>query len=274
MTGLAQTPQQSTIRGPLASIRETRPLVHLMANLVSMPACAQAVNSLGAATLFAHVPEEAVEVALTATAVVINIGTSVPGSGDTAVAVADACAHAGIPVVLDPLGAGASSYRAQLVRRLVDTGAVTLISGNAAELAVLAGIEAASRGADSLSTALPPAEVAARAATRTRTVVSLSGVTDHVSDGARTVQVTGGHPVMGRVVGTGSVRTAVLGAFLAVGAADPFSAALEGTRAFSRAGELAAAAGRGPGYFFPELYNALDSLRDSDVAAAGAESQT
>ncbi|WP_327370492.1 hydroxyethylthiazole kinase [Streptomyces sp. NBC_01217] len=261
--------ERSLDSGPLASIRERRPLIHLIANLVSMAACAQAVNSLGAASLFAHVPEEAVEVALSADAVVINIGTSVPGFGDTAVAVAVACAGAGIPVVLDPLGAGASSYRAGLVRRLVETGAITLVSGNAAELAALAGIGARSRGADSLSTALPPEEVAARAAARTGAVVSMSGRVDRVSDGTRTAGITGGHPVMGRVVGTGSVRTSVLGAFLSVGADDPFAAALAGTRAFSLAGERAAAAGGGPGHFFAELYNVLDTFDDADIAAAG-----
>lgn len=250
------------VPGPVHRIREQRPLVHLMANLVSMAACAQAVNSLGAATLFAHVAEEAVEVARSAAAVVLNIGTSVPGAGDTAVAVACACSEAGIPVVLDPLGAGASTYRAKLVSRLLDTGAVTVLSGNAAELAVLAGIGALSRGADALSTALSSAEVAERAALRTKTVVSMSGQTDYVSDGTRTVGVGGGHPVMGRVVGTGSVRSAVLGAFVAVGAHDPFAAALDGTRTFGLAGARAAAQGGGPGYFLPNLYNVLYALDD------------
>lgn len=251
----------------IALIRDRRPLVHLITNIVSMAACAQAVNSLDASTLFAHDPHEALEAALAAQAVVLNVGTSVPGMARTVLRVANGCRDAGIPVVLDPVGVRATAHRRNLVRALIDTGGITAVSGNAAEAAFLAGIDATSRGADSRSTAAPPAEIAAAAAAATGTLIALSGTVDYVATGTSLTAVDNGHAVMGRVVGTGSSRSAVLGAFLAVAPGQPLRAVLTGVCAYGVAGEQAAARADGPGYFLPELYNALAALTDQDVTA-------
>lgn len=251
----------------LAEIRSRRPLVHMITNLVSMAACAQAVKAVGAATIFAHVAEEAEEIAEGADAVVLNVGTSVPGMQDTVRRVARVCAARGIPVVLDPLGAGASRFRTELARDLLAGPAVRIVSGNAAELAALSGLDAVIRGADSISTAEPPAEISRALAAKTGAVTAVSGATDYLSDGGQTVGVANGHPVMGQVVGTGSARSAVLGAFAAVADGDFLAAAVAGVCAYGIAGEIAAASGAGPGYLLPELYNALAALDDQMLAA-------
>jgi hydroxyethylthiazole kinase len=253
--------------GLVAAIRERRPLVHMITNLVSMAACAQAVKSLGAATIFAHAAEEAAEIAASADAVVLNVGTSVPGMDQTVLRVAEVCAARDVPVVLDPLGSGASRFRSKLARALLDTGAVRLVSGNIAELADLCGVPAVLRGADAISAAAPPDRISQQLAESAQVVVAVSGATDYVSDGRRLAAVANGHPSMGQVVGTGSARSAVLGAFAAVAGPDLFAATVTGICAYGIAGEIAAASGRGPGYLLPDLYNALSALDDSVVAA-------
>lgn len=253
--------------GLVAAIRERRPLVHMITNLVSMAACAQAVKSVGAATIFAHAAEEATEIAEAADAVVLNVGTSVPGMDRTVLRVAEVCATRAIPVVLDPLGSGASQFRSDLTRALLDTGAVRVVSGNIAELANLCDIPAVIRGADAISATASPAEICQRLAESAHVVAAVSGSTDHVGDGRRLAAVANGHPVMGQVVGTGSARSAVLGAFAAVAGEDLFAATVTGICAYGVAGELAAEAGRGPGDFLPNLYTELSLLDDATVAA-------
>ncbi|MEV0502161.1 hydroxyethylthiazole kinase [Streptomyces spectabilis] len=253
--------------GPIATIRERRPLVHMITNLVSMAACAQTVKSLGAATIFAHVPEEAAEIAESADAVVLNVGTSVPGMDRTVLRVAEACAARSIPVVLDPLGSGASRFRSNLARALLDTGAVRMVSGNVAELADLCGVPSVIRGADAVSATAPADEVCQKLAESAQVVAAVSGRVDYVGDGRRLAAIANGHPVMGQVVGTGSARSAVLGAFAAVAGEDMFTATVTGVCAYGIAGELAAATGRGPGHFLAELCNQLSVIDDEVVAA-------
>jgi hydroxyethylthiazole kinase len=260
--------------GLIGAIRERRPLVHMITNLVSMAACAQAVKSLGAATIFAHAAEEAVEIAESADAVVLNVGTSVPGMDQTALRVAETCAARSIPVVLDPLGSGASRFRSTLTKALLDTGAVRVVSGNAAELADLCGVPSVIRGADAVSATAPPDDICRTLAKSVGVVAAVSGRVDYVSDGQRLAAIANGHPVMGQVVGTGSARSAVLGAFLAVAGPDEFAATVTGTCAYGIAGERAAAAGRGPGYFLPELYNELSTMDDEVLVAKSRVSAT
>lgn len=269
--GLGRTaPERETALLPqaVAAIRRQRPLVHMITNLVSMNACAQSVKALGASTLFAHDAEEAVEATRAADVVVINIGTSVPGVGDTALRVAAACGEAGIPVVLDPVGVAATSYRRALVSALLETGAVSAVSGNAAETAFLAGIGATARGADALSTEVPAHEIAVAAAAATGAVIAVSGAVDYVADATRLVAIDNGHPMMGQVVGTGSARSAVLGALLAVAPHTPFQAVATGVCVFGVAGERAAQRSDGPGHFLAALHNALAALGDADVTDA------
>lgn len=251
----------------IARIRTQRPLVHMITNLVSMAACAQSVKALGASTIFAHDPGEALETAVSADAVVINIGTSVPGVGETLLQVARGCQRAGIPVVLDPVGAGATTYRRRLTRALMATGAITVVSGNAAEVASICGIGAMTRGADAVATDLGPAEIALTASLASDVVVAVSGAVDYIAGARMLVGITNGHQVMGQVVGTGSARSAVLGAFVAVAGSERFRATVTATCAYGVAGEHAAACGNGPGYFFADLYNTLAALDDTAVAA-------
>ncbi len=175
---------------------------------------------------------------------------------------------AGVPVVLDPVGAGATRYRTETARRILDQVEVAVLRGNAGEVATLAGAEAWGevevRGVESIGAAGDAAGLARAAATALGLVASVTGPVDHISDGERTAAVSNGDPMLATITGTGCMSTAITGCFLAV-AESPFDAAVEALVAFGVAGEDAAGLAKGPGSFHVELYDALAALDPSTL---------
>jgi hydroxyethylthiazole kinase len=239
----------------LRELRERKPLVHQITNYVVMNETANATLALGALPVMAHAPQEVEEMAALAGALVLNIGTP---SEHWIEAMLLAGKAASGPIVLDPVGAGATRYRTETARRLLDELDVTVVRGNAAEIATLAGRQAEIRGVESIGTDEGAAELARAAAQSLGTVAAVTGPVDHVSDGARVVAVANGHPLLASVTGTGCMSTAMTGCFLAV--AEPFDAAVCALVAFGVAGEDAAREAGGPGSFHVGLYDALAAL--------------
>jgi len=163
-------------------------------------------------------------------------------------------------VVLDPVGAGATAYRTATARRILDVVGVTVVRGNAGEVATLAGAQAEVRGVESMGAELEAADLARAAARRLGTIVSVTGPVDHVSDGGRVLAVANGHPLLATVTGTGCMSTALTGCFLAGKPGEPLEAAAEALAAFGVAAEDAAAGAAGPGTFHARLYDALYAL--------------
>ena len=164
------------------------------------------------------------------------------------------------PIVLDPVGAGATRYRTETAGRLLIELDVTVVRGNAAEIATLAGREAEIRGVESIGAEGSAPDLARAAAQQLGCVVSVTGPTDHVSDGRRVIAVQNGHELLGTVSGTGCMSTAVTGSFLAAKPGEPLEAAAEALVAFGVAGEDAARDAHGPGTFHAGLYDALYNL--------------
>jgi hydroxyethylthiazole kinase len=193
-------------------------------------------------------------------ALVINIGTLSSDWVESMLAAGRAANQRGVPVVLDPVGAGATRYRTETARRLLGEVKVAVLRANAGEVASLVGMKAEVRGVESIG-AGEDREALARAAARTLGVVaSVTGATDFVSDGQRVAGVTNGHPLLGRVSGTGCICSALTGCFLAVKPAEPFEAAAEALAAMGVAAEDAAVGAAGPGSFHVRLYDALSGL--------------
>jgi hydroxyethylthiazole kinase len=241
----------------LRELRERKPLVHQITNYVVMNETANATLALGALPVMAHAPQEVEEMASAAAALVLNIGTL---SEDWIEAMILAGKAAGGPIVLDPVGAGATRYRTDTARRLLDELDIAVVRGNAAEIATLAGREAEIRGVEAIGGNDDPAELARAAANVLGTVAAVTGPTDHVSDGERVIAVSNGHALMATVSGTGCMATAVTGAFLAAKPNAPLEAAAEALVAFGVAGEDAARDAKGPGTFHAALYDALYDL--------------
>jgi len=243
----------------LGVLRERKPLVHNITNYVVMNETANAILALGALPVMAHAAEEVAEMVGLAGALVLNIGTLSEAWIEAMLLAGKAANERGVPVVLDPVGAGATSYRTTTARRLLDEIDVAVLRGNAGEVATLVGVEAEVRGVESVGAGGDLAELADAAARTLGLVASVTGPVDHVSDGERSAAVANGHELLASITGTGCMSTAITGCFLA-GKDDPFDAAVEALVAFGVAGEDAAAGARGPGSFHVALYDTLAGL--------------
>ena len=194
-------------------------------------------------------------------ALVLNIGTLSPHWVDAMIAAGRVANERGIPVVLDPVGAGATRYRTDTALRILDEVRVTVLRGNAGEVATLVGVEAEVRGVESVAAGDEPGELARQPRAALGVVASVTGPRDHVSDGDRLVVVENGHALMASITGTGCMSSALTGCFLAVERGSPARRRRsEALVAFGVAGEDAAAVAHGPGSFHVALYDALAAL--------------
>ena len=244
----------------LRELRERNPLVHQITNYVVMNETANATLALGALPVMAHAAEEVEEMAGLASALVLNIGTLSEDWIDAMLLAGRAASERGIPVVLDPVGAGATAYRTDTAWRILDEVGVTVLRGNPGEVATLVGADAEVRGVESMAAGLESAELAREAGRQLGLVASVTGPVDQVSDGQRTLAVANGHPLLATVTGTGCISSALTGCFLAAKPDEPLDAAAEALAALGLAAEDAADGAAGPGTFHARLYDALAAL--------------
>lgn len=243
----------------LTAIREHKPLVHHITNMVVMNDTANITLGIGALPVMAHALEEVAEMTGIASALVLNIGTLTPAQ-------VEAMLHAGkranerqIPIVLDPVGAGATRLRTESALRLLSELSITTLRGNASEIGALVGVTGETRGVESISLAADTATVARQAAQTFHCTVAITGVHDLITDGTRLAQVNNGHPLLGTITGSGCMATSLVGAFLAV-EPDAYLATSSALVAMGIAGELAATRAQGPGTFRSHLLDAIANL--------------
>ncbi len=244
----------------LQRLREAKPLVHQITNYVVMNETANATLALGALPVMAHAREEVEEMVAIAGALVLNIGTLSPAWVEAMLLAGRAANEHGVPVVLDPVGAGATTYRTETAKLLLDEVQVAVLRGNAGEVATLVGVAAEVRGVESIDAGDDAAALARTAGAQLGLVASVTGPVDHVSDGDVVVAVANGDPLMASITGTGCMSSALTGCFLAVNRERPLEAAAEALVAFGVAGEDAARDAAGPGSFHVALYDALAAL--------------
>ena len=243
----------------LRKIGEDRPLIHQITNYVTVNLAANATLCTGAFPVMAHAVEEVEQMVGSAGALVINMGTLDPPWIEAMVRAGKEANRRDIPVVFDPVGAGATEFRSRMPEKLMGEIEFAAVCGNAGEIATLAGLEAEVRGVESL--AGDAREAVVEAARALGTTVAATGETDYVAGGERILAVGNGHPLMGRMVGSGCASTAVVGCFAAVGGGDVETVAAA-LAYFGRAGEMAAEGADGPGTFEPRLLDALAALSD------------
>lgn len=251
----------------LRRIREQRPLVHQITNFVVMNETANATLAIGALPVMAHAPEEVAEMATVAGALVLNIGTLTVEWVESMILAGRAANAAGVPVVLDPVGAGATTLRTRSAQRILAEVDVAILRGNAAEIATLAGRAAEIRGVESIGSGNDAGDLAAAASRALSCVVAVTGPIDAVADGATVLRVANGDPLLATVTGTGCIASAITGCFAAVNRERPLLAATEALVALGVAGEDAAAESRGPGSFHVALYDALYALSPATIDA-------
>jgi hydroxyethylthiazole kinase len=193
-------------------------------------------------------------------ALVINIGTLSPHWVEAMLIAGKGANANGVPVVLDPVGAGATTYRTETAKRILADVEVAVLRGNQGEVATLVGVAAEVRGVESIGAGGEPADLARAAGKNLGLIASVTGAVDHVSDGERVLAVANGHALLATVSGTGCMSTAITGCFLAAKRDEPLEAAAEALAAFGVAGEDAAYGAKGPGSFHVSLYDALAAL--------------
>ncbi len=252
----------------LANVRKNRVLVHSITNYVVMNSTANVLLSAGASPVMAHAQEEVAEMASLAGAVVLNIGTLSP-SWVAAMRIAGAAANrSNTPVVLDPVGSGATGYRTQTARLLAREIHIAVVRGNASEILSMSGLDTVTKGVDAAHDVDEAAKVAVELAAKLGSVVAITGEVDLVTDGRTVLRISAGHPLMGRVTGTGCAATALVGAFCAGNNNNPTAAAAGALAFFGLAGERAAKTANGPGSFQVALYDALAAVVPDDISSA------
>ena len=252
----------------LRHVREKKPLVHSITNYVVMNYTANALLACGASPVMAHAAEEVEEMVSLAGALVLNIGTLSPPWIEAMLKAGKRANALHVPVILDPVGAGATRLRTDSAKRLIEGLSIRVIRGNASEILSLSGERSGSRtkGVDSVHTVDQAAETAMALARELRTTLAITGAVDLITDGERVCRVMNGHEMMGRITGTGCTATVIIGAFLAVDP-NPLEAATTGLSYFGLAGEKAAAKTLSPGSFQIALLDALYEMKEEELRA-------
>ena len=255
-----------------AAVREKRPLVHCISNIVTANDCANILYAVGASPMMAEAPEEMAEISALADANVLNLGTP----SRAKYAAAETCLvesnGSGCPVVLDPVGVGASSWRLGFVSRLLEAGIPDIVRVNLAEAEALLGMGRAEQGVDSPGRMGRAARVyaAETLGAQLGCAVLLTGPEDVVSDGAGRLEIVrGGSDLMPLLTGGGCMLSALCGAILTV-EGDAFAAACAASLCWKRCSELAEQmSGRaGPGSLRASLMDAAMAMTDAALAAA------
>jgi hydroxyethylthiazole kinase len=253
-----------SIWADLGRIRAEAPLVHNITNYVVMNVTANALLALGASPVMAHAQEEVAEMTGIARALVINIGTLSAPWISAMFTAGGAARRKGLPIVLDPVGAGATAFRTETSRRLLDELSPAIVRANPSEIRALESDERATRGVDSAHAPEDAAEAASALAGRTGGVVVASGAIDLVVAGGTVARVLNGHPMMAKVTGMGCTASALAGAFAAVNPSAR-DAAVNAMAVMGIAGELAAEGAPGPGTFLARFLDALYLMSESDI---------
>jgi hydroxyethylthiazole kinase len=250
----------------LGAVRAARPLVHNITNYVVMNSTANALLALGASPVMAHAEDEVVEMAAVAGALVLNIGTLSPPWISAMFQAAESARKNGVPIVLDPVGAGATRLRTETACKLLVESRPDVLRANASEILAMAGETSQTRGVDSRQPVEQARDAAIRLARQFQITVAVTGPEDFVTDGVRVARISNGHPLMGRVTGTGCTASALTGAFCAV-EKDAFAAAVASLVVLGIAGEIAARENPRPGTFQVRLLDALDEIQPNHVRA-------
>ncbi|KUO93299.1 MAG: hydroxyethylthiazole kinase [Thermocladium sp.] len=249
----------------LEKIRKQRPLIHHLMNFVVMNDAANITLAIGASPIMAHAVEEVEELVAAAGALYINIGTLDKQWIESMLKAGKAANRNGVPVLLDPVGAGASRLRTETAKQLLREVEISILKGNGGEVMALAGESGKIKGVDSLGGA--SIDAVDKVAREFGVTVVATGPVDYVSDARRRGEVRNGTPMLQLVTGSGCMLGSVMSSFLAVNR-DPFTAAIEGLVAFEVAAESAVEGAMGPASFRNKLIDEVYRLNKKSFEKA------
>ena len=252
----------------LEKIRQAAPLVHNITNFVVMNSTANILLALGASPVMAHCKDEVEEMVSHAGALVLNIGTLQPDWIDSMICAAQVANQKGVPVILDPVGAGATRLRTEAVKTIMRECAITVLRGNASEIFSLQSASIKTKGVDSsLEFSDEMVSAAKDMALSMKCVIAISGAEDCITDGRRVFRVANGQPLMTRVTGSGCGLSAVVGAFCAMDHADAAQATAAAFGYYGLCGDLAIKVSDRPGSFAVAFIDQIAVTDDSQISA-------
>ncbi|KAJ3259828.1 hypothetical protein HK103_001719 [Boothiomyces macroporosus] len=241
-------------------LRATSPLVHHITNFVVMNDTANATLALGGSPIMAQNIEEVHELGKFVGSLLLNIGTLNNEFVTGMVGAGKAANKNRTPIILDPVGAGASSLRKSTMKLLTDSLDIGIVKGNAGEISCLAGTgEVEMRGVDSVGGTNDGASMVTRTSKLEKSVIAMTGVVDYVSDGHRTYSIHNGHEYLGKITGSGCMATTAIACYAAD---DLLVAAIAGLASMGVAAEYAAKRSdvNGPNTFKAALIDELHNL--------------
>lgn len=252
----------------MEGIRQERPLIHNITNMVAMNDSANIILAIGGLPIMAHAQEEVKEMVRAAGALVLNIGTLTSEQIDSMIAAGEEANSLKKPVVLDPVGAGATYLRTESALRLQEKVKIDIVRGNYAEISVLAGLKGNIKGVESVGREKNSVEVARSLACKHNQVVVITGEKDIVTDGKTGLEISNGSPMLRTITATGCMVTSLIATFAAV--CDDYVLASAGALVcFGLAGERAVVKAKGPGSFkmnlFDEVYNLNQEIICKDL---------
>lgn len=244
------------------ALTSKRALIHHITNYVTVNDCANVVLAIGASPIMADEITEVEEMVGICDALVLNIGTANERTIASMLKAGVKANEKGIPVVLDPVGVGATTFRRKSVEQLMEAISFSVIRGNMAEIKTIAGLEAKSSGVDSLEAENDGSKIAIALAKKMACVIAITGKTDIVSDGKRCFELNNGVSALTSVTGTGCMSTSLIGSFLGA-SRNALPSAIAGISTMAIAGELADKK-QGMGSFHQGLIDVISHMR-SDI---------
>ena len=262
----------------LAEVRRKKPLVHCITNYVTANDVANSLLAVGASPIMADEPLEVAEITQGCDALMLNLGTLDQRKIESLLIAGKTANKLGHPVVLDPVGIGASRFRKEVADKILKTIQVTVIRGNASEIKALAQGTESARGVDaSLKDLVTERNLEEEilfmqdAAKKFNSILLVTGAVDLACDGARALILRNGHSMMSQITGTGCQLSALVAAFLAANPRDPLMATASAASCYGLAGELAKTRlrpGEGTATYRNRLIDALSLLTETDLGGS------
>lgn len=257
----------SKVADIFTAVKKQRPLVHHLTNFVTANDCANIVLALGASPVMAVDPGEVQDIAGAAAAVVINLGTLNSAIVDSMLKAGKEANRRAIPVVLDPVGVGATKLRKAVFNKIAETVQLSVVRGNMSEIKALLGFDEAGRGVDSTADESEGCILAQQLAKKLDCVIALTGKMDVIANKESYVQISNGTPMLAGITGTGCMATSLVACCCAVG--NVFTGAAAGVAIMGVAGEIAQRSlrpGEGLGTFKIRIFDAVSTLKSEVLA--------
>lgn len=256
----------------LKKVKEDHPLVHHITNYVTANDSANIVLALGGSPVMADDPKEVEEMVSIASALVLNLGTLKERSIESLILAGKKANSLNIPVVLDPVGVGATTLRNKTVERILKEVKLSVLRGNMSEIKNICGIEASTRGVDSVDNSIDGGkEIAIELARRLNCTVVITGAVDIISNGQSVYYINNGHERLSGITGTGCMASSLIGLCCGTGEENIYGA-IAGIMIMGIAGEKAAnrlKEHEGLGSFKVYLMDEISNFRSNDIKERG-----